>query len=129
MNDRLLVFLGEVYAVARYVIKIYEYPHNYISVDRIDIMSNSETGYKWWLRYVVVPLIGGGGIIAVIVALISRSPTEPPLQEGISQLPVTEERVVIAEEIVVDFSAGNAAAAPPYYVAAAPYKNRGTLIK
>jgi hypothetical protein len=31
-----------------------------------------ETGLKWWLRYVVVPLIGGGGVIAIIVALIGR---------------------------------------------------------
>src|SRR5205085_2080970 len=31
-----------------------------------------ETGIKWWLRYVVVPLIGGGGVIAIIVALIPQ---------------------------------------------------------
>jgi len=32
-------------------------------------MSN-EQGCKWWFRYVLVPLVGGGGIVAVIVALI-----------------------------------------------------------
>lgn len=31
-----------------------------------------EKGYKWWIRYVVVPLIGGGGIIALIVASLSQ---------------------------------------------------------
>ncbi len=24
-------------------------------------------GYKWWLRYIVVPIIGGGGLVAIIV--------------------------------------------------------------
>jgi hypothetical protein len=33
--------------------------------------NNTETGAKWWLRYVVVPIIGGGGIIAIMVALIT----------------------------------------------------------
>ena len=40
--------------------------------------SDTEQGYKWWIRYVVVPLIGGGGLIAIIVALLDR-PTIPPL--------------------------------------------------
>jgi hypothetical protein len=35
---------------------------------------NNETGAKWWLRYVVVPIIGGGGIVAIIVALLSGRP-------------------------------------------------------
>jgi hypothetical protein len=34
---------------------------------------NEEKGYKWWLRYVIVPLIGGGGVIALIVALLGQS--------------------------------------------------------
>jgi hypothetical protein len=41
-----------------------------------------ETGIRWWLRYVVVPIIGGGGIVAIVVALIQK-PREPahPAQE------------------------------------------------
>jgi hypothetical protein len=40
--------------------------------------NNNEHGWKWWLRYIVVPLIGGGGLVAVIVALISHSPLPTP---------------------------------------------------
>ncbi len=32
--------------------------------------SDSETGWRWWLRYVIVPLIGSGGVVAIVVALI-----------------------------------------------------------
>lgn len=37
--------------------------------------NESEKGIRWWLRYVVVPLVGSGGIVAVIVALIVKPPT------------------------------------------------------
>lgn len=37
-------------------------------------MPDSEAGYKWWVRYVVVPLIGGGGLIALFVAYLNRPP-------------------------------------------------------
>jgi threonine dehydratase len=33
-------------------------------------MPDNETGFKWWLRYVLVPIIGGGGIVAIIVAFV-----------------------------------------------------------
>ena len=39
--------------------------------------SHSEAGMKWWVRYVVVPLIGSGGVIAFIAA-ITGPPTPPP---------------------------------------------------
>ena len=39
--------------------------------------NDEEKGYKWWLRYVVIPLIGGGGVIALIVALLSQP--QPPV--------------------------------------------------
>ncbi|WP_152532174.1 hypothetical protein [Leptolyngbya sp. Heron Island J] len=42
--------------------------------------TDNEQGYKWWLRYVVVPLFGGGGVIAIIVALLTR-PTPTVAQE------------------------------------------------
>jgi hypothetical protein len=35
-------------------------------------MADSEQGLKWWLRYIIVPLIGGGGIIGIVIAIISR---------------------------------------------------------
>ena len=28
-----------------------------------------ETGFKWWVRYVIVPLLGGGTIVTLIIAL------------------------------------------------------------
>jgi hypothetical protein len=38
----------------------------------------TERGIKWWIRYVgvpiLVPLLGGGGIIAIILALTPRTP-------------------------------------------------------
>lgn len=37
-----------------------------------------EHGFKWWLRYVIVPLVGGGGIIAVVVAKIDRPKDAAP---------------------------------------------------
>lgn len=39
-------------------------------------MADEERGAKWWIRYVIVPLIGGGGIIAVVVARMAQ-PTIP----------------------------------------------------
>jgi hypothetical protein len=42
-------------------------------------MAETETGLKWWIRYVIVPVIGGGGAIAIVVALISRPPASPAL--------------------------------------------------
>lgn len=35
-------------------------------------MADEESGYKWWLRYVLIPLVGGGGLVAVVVTAISR---------------------------------------------------------
>jgi len=43
-------------------------------------MADEEKGLKWWLRYVIVPLIGGGGIIAIVVSVLGRKaqiPTTP----------------------------------------------------
>ena len=42
-------------------------------------MSNLESGFKWWVRYVIVPLVAGGGVIALIVAAIRDDKrAEPP---------------------------------------------------
>lgn len=60
-------------------------------------MPDIEKGFKWYLRYVLVPLIGTGGVVAIIVAFIIRPPQtskfhEPDqprtttLEEGIVQL-------------------------------------------
>jgi len=35
-------------------------------------MADSETGAKWWLRYIVVPLLGGGSVIAIVVTSITQ---------------------------------------------------------
>ncbi len=35
-------------------------------------MAEHESGWRWWLRYIVMPLVGSGGVIAIVVALVSR---------------------------------------------------------
>src|SRR5580704_9577056 len=41
-----------------------------------------ETRLQWWMRYVVVPLVGGGGAIALVAAYIGRPPVSPaPAQQ------------------------------------------------
>jgi hypothetical protein len=40
-------------------------------------VGSDETGLRWWIRYALVPLIGGGGLVAVLVAVINRQP--PPV--------------------------------------------------
>lgn len=43
-------------------------------------MSNLESGFKWWIRYVIVPLVAGGGVIALIAtALKDDKKAEPPV--------------------------------------------------
>ena len=37
---------------------------------------SDEKGWKWWIRYVVVPLIGSGGLIALFLAYMQQ-PTKP----------------------------------------------------
>lgn len=39
---------------------------------------DGETGYRWWLRYVVIPLVGSGGIIALWIGLRDPSPQNAP---------------------------------------------------
>lgn len=34
----------------------------------------TESGLKWWVRYFIVPLIGGGGLIAIMLTLLTRPP-------------------------------------------------------
>jgi hypothetical protein len=41
-------------------------------------MPDSESGYKWWIRNVLVPLIGGGGLVTLIVAYLNRSAPSVP---------------------------------------------------
>jgi hypothetical protein len=31
-----------------------------------------ESGLKWWLRYVIVPLLGGGGVVAILISQNGR---------------------------------------------------------
>jgi hypothetical protein len=37
----------------------------------------NESGFKWWARYVIVPLVGGGGIITLVIALMNRPSVTP----------------------------------------------------
>jgi hypothetical protein len=41
--------------------------------------SDKESGFRWWARYVIVPIIGGGGLIALMVAYVERP---HPIQVG-----------------------------------------------
>ena len=42
-------------------------------------MPDTENGLRWWIRYVLVPLVGTGGIVAVIAAWVTR-PSLPAIQ-------------------------------------------------
>jgi hypothetical protein len=37
-----------------------------------------ESGFKWWLRYVIVPLIGGGGLIGIFISFREHPPVSAP---------------------------------------------------
>jgi hypothetical protein len=55
-------------------------------------MADTETGLKWWVRYVIVPLIAGGGLVAIIVALLKPPDDRPrhvdqPKMNNLSGLP------------------------------------------
>jgi len=46
-----------------------------IADSRIQAMNETaETGIKWWIRYVIVPLAGGAGVLGIVIAYISRPP-------------------------------------------------------
>ena len=40
-------------------------------------MASEETGPRWWIRYVIIPLIGGGGLVGLLVTLHSKSSPPP----------------------------------------------------
>ena len=48
-----------------------------------------ETGWKWVVRYVIVPTIGGGGLVALIVAYIMRP--QPPATPQNTQAAPTQQ--------------------------------------
>jgi len=45
-----------------------------------------ETGIKWWMRYVIVPLIGGAGVLGVFIAYIGKPPATPEKPSAQSQI-------------------------------------------
>jgi hypothetical protein len=53
-------------------------------------MAEEESGYKWWIRYVAVPLLTGGGVIAVIVATYFHrpEPTTQPATPPTAEIPL-----------------------------------------
>jgi hypothetical protein len=50
-------------------------------------MADSEAGVKWWIRYVIVPLIGGGSLIALMIAFFAKK-DEPYANSSKSIAPV-----------------------------------------
>jgi parallel beta-helix repeat protein len=51
-------------------------------------MADPESGVKWWIRYAVVPLIGGGGLIALIIAFFAKKADEAPIKLPESNRPL-----------------------------------------
>lgn len=49
-------------------------------------MAELEEGYRWWLRYVIVPLVGGGGVIALIIAVIGNGQETRKAEEDTANL-------------------------------------------
>ena len=39
-------------------------------------MADQDSGYKWWIRYVLVPMIGGGGIVGLIYSALTDATRE-----------------------------------------------------
>lgn len=53
-------------------------------------MAEVETGFKWWMRYVIVPVIGGGGLYALIVSFREHPVVEKPPVEHVQSHSVTQ---------------------------------------
>jgi len=53
-------------------------------------MSDSEAGWKWWIRYVIVPLLASGGVVAIFIASLRKPSLQPsttaPQTSGISEV-------------------------------------------
>lgn len=80
---------------------------------------DKEAGWKWWLRHVIVPLIGSGGIIALFISFwehprIGKSETEPPViqrQESKFEQTPTPIPAPITKPVSTPVSNGNAVSA------------------
>src|SRR5437868_1801870 len=51
-------------------------------------MADLEQGWRWWLRFIVVPLLAGSGVTAVVIAFINRAPI-PSSSQPTSMKPLT----------------------------------------
>ena len=40
-------------------------------------MTDKEKGFKWWLRYIIVPLIAGSGLVTIFITLMGRNEPDP----------------------------------------------------
>ena len=54
-------------------------------------MAQGDRGFYWWIRFVVVPLVGSGGLVAIIVALIIRPSTSSRQDRSSGQIVAAEE--------------------------------------
>jgi hypothetical protein len=81
--------------------------------DSRETMPESEKGIRWWMRYVIVPLLSGGGIVAILFAafLSSRSNNTPDRAQSIVG------RIRLAEPFQVKFykTIGDLGAGQTYY--------------
>ena len=66
-------------------------------------MADGDSGYKWWIRFVLIPLVGGGGAVALVVAYVNRP-----------GLTTTESRIATTSPAVTELPHGSKPpAAPP----------------
>ena len=41
-------------------------------------MAELESGLRWWIRYVIVPIVAGGGVIAIVVSVLRSEQKQEP---------------------------------------------------
>jgi hypothetical protein len=102
-------------------------------------MPDVETGLRWWLRYIVVPLVGGGGILTYLFTQHSErqeqdrsapAPLTASIETAASVTPAPTPGLAPSrgrEEVLVSFAAVDTASAPGMTVAAAPYLHRAGI--
>jgi hypothetical protein len=55
-----------------------------------------ESGAKWWIRFVVVPLLGGGVLLAVVSSLTQRGSPSAPAESSRAEDPMPPLRPTLA---------------------------------
>ena len=56
-------------------------------------MADLETGFRWWIRYVIVPVVAGGGVIAIVVAVLKGEP-KPAADRPFADISASSPRIL-----------------------------------